>query len=86
MSPQIGKVLIEFCKGSGEIVFAVGIDGFRKNCVQIVVVENHDVLGAAAGGVHEATGLVTEYSAGDGHSFGKQTMGLDVGIERDGRS
>ena len=45
---EIGKVLVEFCKGLGEIAFATGLDGFCKNCVLIVVVENHDVLGAVA--------------------------------------
>ena len=45
---------------------------------------NHDVLGAAAGGVRATTGLVAENSAGNGHLFGKHTMGSDVGISRDG--
>ena len=81
----IGKVLVEFFEGSGEIAFAAGLDGFRENFIRIVVVENHDVLGASAGGVQEATGLVAENPAGDGHRFGKHTMGSDVGIGRDGR-
>ena len=61
-------------------MFAVGLVGFRKNNVRIIVVENHDILGAAAGGVKEATVLVAENLAGDGNRFGKQTLGLDVGI------
>ena len=81
----IGKVLVEFYKGSGEIAFAAGLNGFRKDCVLIAVVKNHDVLGAAAGGVQEATGQVAENPAGDGHRLGKQTMGSDIGIGRDGR-
>ena len=47
----IGKSLVEFCKGSGEILFTVGLNGFREDCIQTVIVENRDVLGAAAGGV-----------------------------------
>ena len=78
-------MLVKFCKGSGEIAFAAGLNGFRKDRFRIVVVENHDVLGAAAGGVREATGLVSEKPAGDGHRFGEHTMGSDVGIGRDGR-
>ena len=31
------------------------------------------------------TGLVTKNSAGNGHRFGEHTMGLDIGISRDGR-
>ena len=46
---------------------------------------NHDVLGAVAGGVREATGLVAEKLARDGHCFGKHNMGSDVGIGMDGR-
>ena len=46
---------------------------------------NHDVLGAVAGGVREATGMVDENPAGDGHHFGEQTIGSDVGIGRDGQ-
>ena len=69
-------MLVEFCEGSSEIAFAVVLDGFRKNCVQIVVVENHDVLGSAAEGVQEATGLVAENLAGDGHCFGKIHYGF----------
>ena len=42
----IGKVLVEFCEGLGEIAFATGLDGFCKNCVLIVVVENHDAIDA----------------------------------------
>ena len=81
----IVKLLVEFCEGSGEIAFDAGLDGFQNNCVRIVVVENHDVLGATAEGVQEATGLVAENPAGDGHRFGEHTMGLEVGIWRDGR-
>ena len=78
-------MLVEFCEGLSEIAFAAGLDGFHENCVRIVVVENHDVLGAKAGGVREATDLVAENSAGDKHCYGKHTIGLDVGIGRDGR-
>ena len=56
----IGEVLVGFCEGSGKIAFAAGINGFRKDYVRIVGVEKHDVLGAAAGGVREATVLVAE--------------------------
>ena len=78
-------MLVEFYEGSGEIAFNVGLDGFCENCVRIVVVENHDVLGATDGGVREATSLVAENLAGDGHRFVKHTTDSDVGIERDGR-
>ena len=81
----IGKVLVEFCEGSGEIAFAAGLNGFREDCVRIIVVENHDILGAAAGGVQEANGPVAEILAGDGHRFGEHTMGSEVGIGKDGR-
>ena len=81
----IGNVLVVFCEGSGKIAFAAVLDGFRKNFVQIVVVENHDVLGAAAGGVREAIGLVAEKLAGDGHCFGKHNIRSDIGIWRDER-
>ena len=81
----IGKVLVEFCKGLGEIAFAAGLDGFHENCVLIVVLENHDVLGATAGGVREATGLVAENPSGDGHRFGEHIMGSVVDIGRDVR-
>ena len=58
---------------------------YARIAFEIVVIENHDVLGAAAGGVWELTGLVAENLAGNGHRFGKHTMGLDIGIGRDGR-
>ena len=77
-------MLVEFCKGSGEIAFTEGLNGFREDRVQILVVENHDVFGAAAGGVREATGLVADNPAGDEYRFGKHTMGSHVGIGRDG--
>ena len=73
---MIGKVLVEFCQGSGEITFAAELDGFCNNCVLIVVVENDDVLGAAAGGLQEATSLVAENPAGDGHRFGETHYGF----------
>ena len=78
-------MMVEFCEGLSEIVFAAGLNGFHKDCIQILVVENHDVLGAAAGGVQEATGLVAENPDGYGHCFSKHTMGSDIGIERNGR-
>ena len=68
-------MLVKFCKGSGDIAFAAGLDGFRENCVRIVVVENHDILGAVDGDVQEATGLVAENPDGYGHCFSKHTMG-----------
>ena len=77
--------MVEFCEGLSEIVFAAGLNGFHKDCIQILVVENHDVLGAAAGGVQEATGLVAENPAGDGNRFGEHTMGSYIGTRRDGR-
>ena len=64
----ISKVLVEFCKVSGEIAFAAGLNGFRKDCIRIIVVENHNVLGAAAGGVQEATGMVAENPHREGFS------------------
>ena len=82
---EISNVLVEFCEGPGEIASAAGLDGFRKNCVQIVVIGNHDVPGAAAGGVQEANCIVAENPDGDGHCFGKHTMGLDVDIGRNCR-
>ena len=81
----IGKVLVGFFKGSGEIAFDAGLDGFRNNFIQIVVVENHDILGAMAGGLREATGLVTENPSGYGHRFGDHTISSDVDIGRDVR-
>ena len=83
--PAVGKVLVEFCKGSGDIAFTARLGGFREDCVRILVVENNDVLGAATGGVRETTSLVAENSTGNGHRFGVNTMGSDVGIGRDGR-
>ena len=79
-------MLVEFCKGLSEIAFAAGLDGFHENCVRIVVVENHDVLGDAARGMREATGMVAENPSGYGHHFGENNMGSYVGIVRDGRS
>ena len=63
----IGEVLAEICEGSGDIALAVGLNEFCKDFVRIVVVEIHDVLGAAAGGVQETTSLVTENLAGNIH-------------------
>ena len=76
-------MLAEICEGWGELEVAAGLNGFCKDRVKIIVVENHDVLGAVAGGVRETTGLVTENLARNGHRFEKHTMGLDVGIGRD---
>ena len=56
-------MLDEIFKGSGELVDAAGIHGFYEDRVRIVVVENNDVLGDAAGGVQENTGMVAENSA-----------------------
>ena len=61
-------MLVDFCEGSGEIEFAAGLNGFRKDCIQIIVVENHNVLGPAAGGVQEATGMVAENPHREGFS------------------
>ena len=47
----IGEVLAELCKGLGDIVLTVVLNGFCEDLVRIVFVENHDILGAAAGGV-----------------------------------
>ena len=69
----------------GELALTAGLNGFCEDRVRIVVVENHDVIGAAAGGVREMTGLVAEKSARNGHRFGKHTMGSDVGIGKDGQ-
>ena len=79
----IGEVLAELCKGLGELALTAGLNGFCEDCVRIVVVENHDVIGAADGGVQETTSLVAENPVKDGHRFGEHTMGLDVGIGRD---
>ena len=81
----ISKVIVKFCEGAGAITFVVGLDEFRKNFVQITVIENHDVISAAAGGVQEATGLVAKNPCRYGHCVGKHTMGLNVGIRRDGQ-
>ena len=62
-------MLAEIFEGSDEIALYAGLNGFCEDRVRIVVVENHDVLGAAAGGVRETTGLVAENSAGNGHRF-----------------
>ena len=81
----IGEVLAELCKGLSELTFTVGLNGFCKDRVRIVVVENHDALGAVAEGVRETTVLVAENSARNRHRFGKHNMGLEVGIGRDGQ-
>ena len=78
-------MLAELCKGSDELALAEGLNGFCEDRFRIVVVENHDVLGAVSGGVQEPTGMVAKKSAGNRHRFGKRPMGLDVGIGRDGR-
>ena len=78
-------MLAELCEGSGELALAAELHGFCKDCVRIVVVKNHDVIGAAAGGVRETTGLVVEKSDGNGHHSGKHTMGSYIGIDRYGQ-
>ena len=77
-------MLDELCKGLGEIALAAGLIGFCEDHIRIVVIENHDIIGAAAGGVRKMTGLVAENSSRNRHHFGKQTMDSDVGIGRDG--
>ena len=74
----IGEVLDELCEGLGELALAAGLHGLCKDRVRIVVVKNHDLLCAAAGGVRETTGLVAENLARNGHRFGGHTMGLCV--------
>ena len=77
-------MLVKFCEGAGAITFVVGLDEFRKNFVQITVIENHDVISATDGGVQEATGLVAKNPGRYGHCVGKHTMVSDVGIGGDG--
>ena len=78
-------MLVELCKSLGELALAAGLNGFCKDRAGILVLEIHDVLGAADGGVREITGLVVENSAGNGHCFGEHTLGFEVGIGTDGR-
>ena len=76
-------MLTDLHEGSCELALAVGLNKFCKDRVRIVVVENHGVIGAAAGGVQEPTSMVAEDLAINGHSFGEHSMGLEVGISRD---
>ena len=78
-------MLAELCEGLGDLALASGLNGFYEDRVQIVVVENNVVLGAMSGGVQEMIGLVAGNSAGNGHCFGKHTMGSDVCIGRYGQ-
>ena len=77
-------MLVELVEGTGELALAAGIHRFGQDCIVIVVIKNHNVLGVTAGGVQESTNLIDEHADENGHRFHKHTMGSDVGIGRDG--
>jgi hypothetical protein len=51
---QLGVCLHKF-------VFTVGFEGLGQNVIAVVVIDNHDVLVAFAGGDRETDRLVAEY-------------------------
>jgi hypothetical protein len=66
--------------------FGLRGERFGEDGVQIIVVNDHDVFDAAAGGYWETTGLVAVYLAGDGNGLHVDKVRSLVGGSLVGRS
>ena len=56
-----GKFGVQLGVGSHKFVFTAGFEGLGQNVIAVVVVDDHDVLVAFAGGDRETARLVAEY-------------------------